>query len=273
MSVIWRYDPSSLGDSEGSLETVEFGDWVHNAGTVLDSLGSADNILVGSSMGGWISLWLASQEKFAEKISGLVVIAPALNFIRPHYELTYRGLSQEDRQRLDNGEVGEPPTMFTLLVHNYCWFYCVLSKEKLKTKTSGRSSTSRVARQSSCPSENPSPREVFSTSSTRVRISMWPVLSSFSTEFRTNQFHTRQILIILGSRIKLFLLQNSIEIMNKLKTDNVELVFSKQADHHFSDPNSFLILSSALRKMMSKWTQHKILMSFGAACPLMSISD
>ena len=119
-----------MGDSEGSLETVEFGDWVHNAGTVLETLGSADNILVGSSMGGWISLWLASQEKFAEKISGLVVIAPALNFIRPHYELTYRGLSQEDRQRLDNGEVGEPPTMFKLLVHNYC----VLSKEKLKTK-------------------------------------------------------------------------------------------------------------------------------------------
>ena len=58
--------------------------------------------------------------------------------------------------------------------------------------------------------------------------------------------------IIHGSKIKASLLQNSIEIMNKLKTDNVELVFSKQADHHFSDPNSFLILSSALRKMMSK---------------------
>ena len=56
-----RYDPSGIGDSDGSLETVEFSDWVENAATVLERLGSSDNVVVGSSMGGWISLLLASQ--------------------------------------------------------------------------------------------------------------------------------------------------------------------------------------------------------------------
>ena len=94
-----------MGESGGSRETVEFGDWVENAGTVLSTLGSDDNILVGSSMGGWISLWLASQEKFASKISGLVLIAPALNFIRPHYEEVYRNLPPKEKARLDQGAV------------------------------------------------------------------------------------------------------------------------------------------------------------------------
>ena len=60
---VCRYDPSSIGESEGRLETVEFTDWVENAATVLESLGSADNVVVGSSMGGWISLLLAIQEQ------------------------------------------------------------------------------------------------------------------------------------------------------------------------------------------------------------------
>ena len=42
---------------------MEFSDWVENAATVLERLGSADNVVVGSSMGGWISLILASQEQ------------------------------------------------------------------------------------------------------------------------------------------------------------------------------------------------------------------
>ena len=59
-----RYDPSGIGDSNGSLETVEFSDWVENAATVLERLGSSDNVVVGSSMGGWISLILATQGTF-----------------------------------------------------------------------------------------------------------------------------------------------------------------------------------------------------------------
>ena len=100
-----RYDPSSIGDSEGSPEMVGFEDWVVDAETVLDTLGSEDNVLVGSSMGGWISLWLASQERLADRISGMVLISPALNFIRPRYSLIYNSLPAEDQEKLDSGEV------------------------------------------------------------------------------------------------------------------------------------------------------------------------
>ena len=40
--------------------------------------------------------------------------------------------------------------------------------------------------------------------------------------------------------------------MNKLKTDDVEVIFSKTADCDFSDANSLRILSSAVKKMMVK---------------------
>ena len=105
LEYLFRYDPSSIGDSEGSPEMVGFEDWVENAETVLDTLGSEDNVLVGSSMGGWISLWLASQERLAHRISGMVLIAPALNFIRPRYHLIYSSLPADDQEMLDSGEV------------------------------------------------------------------------------------------------------------------------------------------------------------------------
>ena len=40
--------------------------------------------------------------------------------------------------------------------------------------------------------------------------------------------------------------------MNRLTTEDVELVFSKNADHQFSDSNSLQILFSAIKKMMTK---------------------
>ena len=105
MNVLLSYDPSSLGLSEGDMDTVELSDWVEDAATVLETLGSKENIIVASSMGGWIGLWLASQKQLADKISGLVLVAPAVNFLRPHYQQVYSNLPSQDQQRLDRGEV------------------------------------------------------------------------------------------------------------------------------------------------------------------------
>ena len=81
-SPLSRYGSSPLtvcGESGGK---VDLGDWLRTAGTVLDRLGSDDNVLVGCSVGGWVSLWLASQEQFAHKISAVVVVSPAVNFLK-----------------------------------------------------------------------------------------------------------------------------------------------------------------------------------------------
>lgn len=187
-----RYDPSSLGQSEGSMEMVEFGDWVDNAVTVLETLGSDDNVIVGSSMGGWISLWLASQVQLAEKISGLLVIAPAVNFIRPHYLTTYSNLPAEDKERLDRGEV------------------------------------------------------VYIKYDENQDLGVRKSFAEKSSQYDVNC----PVTILHGVGDQSVPYMNSIQIMNKLKTEDVELVFSKAADHHFSDSNSLQILSSSLQKMI-----------------------
>ena len=79
----------------------------------MEHLGSTENIVIGSSMGGWISLWLASQEKYKKMIKSLMVIAPAVNFLRPFYAELLKKLPKEARDTLDRGEVKKRriPTM------------------------------------------------------------------------------------------------------------------------------------------------------------------
>ena len=101
----YRYDPTCIGDSPGSWDTLEFRHWIENAEAVLEAVGAENNILVGSSMGGWISLLLASQSKLKQKIKALVLIAPALNFLRPFYQQIYANSGEHVRRSLDNGEV------------------------------------------------------------------------------------------------------------------------------------------------------------------------
>lgn len=56
-------------------------------------------------MGGWISLWLASQEKYKRKINSMIVIAPAVNFLRPFYAEMLKNLPKEAQETLEKGEV------------------------------------------------------------------------------------------------------------------------------------------------------------------------
>lgn len=73
-----RFDYSGHGQSSGDFLDGSIGDWAEDAAAVLDGLTHGKQILVGSSMGGWISLLLA--RKMPEKIAGLVTIAAAPDF-------------------------------------------------------------------------------------------------------------------------------------------------------------------------------------------------
>ena len=106
MYYYFRYDPVCIGDSSASWTTVEFSDWVENAEAVLARLGSSNTVLIGSSMGGWVSLWLASRSRHRENIRGLILIAPALNFLRPFYQQIYQSAPSSVQSALDQGEVG-----------------------------------------------------------------------------------------------------------------------------------------------------------------------
>ncbi|SDE45577.1 alpha/beta hydrolase [Limimaricola pyoseonensis] len=72
-----RFDYSGHGSSGGAFEEGAIGDWAEDAAAAL-GLTEGPQILVGSSMGGWIALLLA--RAMPENVAGLVTIAAAPDF-------------------------------------------------------------------------------------------------------------------------------------------------------------------------------------------------
>lgn len=73
-----RFDYSGHGQSSGEFTDGCIGDWVEDALAALAALTEGPQILVGSSMGGWIALQLARM--VPHRIAGLVGIAAAPDF-------------------------------------------------------------------------------------------------------------------------------------------------------------------------------------------------
>lgn len=73
-----RFDYSGHGSSSGDFADGCIGDWFQDARAALMALTDGPQVLVGSSMGGWISLLLARE--CPEKVAGLVTVAAAPDF-------------------------------------------------------------------------------------------------------------------------------------------------------------------------------------------------
>lgn len=73
-----RFDYSGHGQSSGDFLDGCIGDWFADALAVLDGLTQGPQVLVGSSMGGWIALLLARARP--ERVAALVGIAAAPDF-------------------------------------------------------------------------------------------------------------------------------------------------------------------------------------------------
>jgi len=98
-----RFDYLGHGRSSGRFEQGTIGRWAEDAVAVLDHLSEGPQILVGSSMGGWIML-LAALARPA-RVAGLVGIAAAPDFT----EDMLAGLSPEARESLErHGAYREP---------------------------------------------------------------------------------------------------------------------------------------------------------------------
>lgn len=79
-----RFDYSGHGQSEGAFTDGTIGQWAADARAILEQVASGPQIVVGSSMGGWIMLLLA--RAVPERIAGLVGIAPAPDFVMRMWE-------------------------------------------------------------------------------------------------------------------------------------------------------------------------------------------
>lgn len=73
-----RFDYSGHGESSGAFTDGCIGDWAEDAAQAIAALTEGPQVLVGSSMGGWVALLLA--RRMPEKVAGLVGIAAAPDF-------------------------------------------------------------------------------------------------------------------------------------------------------------------------------------------------
>lgn len=98
-----RFDYSGHGQSSGDFLEGCIGDWFEDARAAILSLTQGPQVLVGSSMGGWISLLIARAHP--ERVAGLVTVAAAPDFT----EDMRAGFDEEQRRALArDGRVALP---------------------------------------------------------------------------------------------------------------------------------------------------------------------
>lgn len=90
-----RFDYSGHGRSSGAFEDGCIGDWAADTQAVIEAQTEGPQILIGSSMGGWIALLLA--QRMTGRVVGLVTIAAAPDFSEDSY---WAGFSADQRDTL-----------------------------------------------------------------------------------------------------------------------------------------------------------------------------
>lgn len=104
-----RFDYSGHGESDGAFTDGAIGDWFEDARAAIGLI-AGKVVLVGSSMGGWISLLLARD--MPERIAGLVTIAAAPDFTEDSmwagFDDTQKAALETDGQVALPSEYGDP---------------------------------------------------------------------------------------------------------------------------------------------------------------------
>jgi len=99
-----RFDYRGHGASSGDFLDGAIGVWADDAAQAVSRLAEGPQILVGSSMGGWIALLLA--RRMPERLAGLVGIAAAPDFTE---DSMWEGMSEaERRQLMEAGRIEQP---------------------------------------------------------------------------------------------------------------------------------------------------------------------
>lgn len=102
-----RFDYRGHGQSTGVFRDLVVSDWLADALAVFDAVTSGPQVVIGSSMGGWIALHLALARR--ERVKALVLIAPAPDFTS---RLMWPSFSAEEKATIETHGFLEQPTEY-----------------------------------------------------------------------------------------------------------------------------------------------------------------
>jgi len=111
-----RFDYFGHGQSSGRFEDGTIGRWLDDSLAAIDSLTIGKLVLVGSSMGGWLSLLVARARP--ERLAGVVLIAAAPDFTE---RMLLKGLSPADRATLEREGRLERSSQYSLEPSVFTW--------------------------------------------------------------------------------------------------------------------------------------------------------
>jgi pimeloyl-ACP methyl ester carboxylesterase len=107
-----RFDYSGHGESGGKFIDGTIGRWLEESLAVFEQFCAGPQVVIGSSMGGWMALLLArevAKRSVNGSLAGLVLIAPAPDFTE---ELMWKGFSPEIRQEIESKGVWMRPSEY-----------------------------------------------------------------------------------------------------------------------------------------------------------------
>jgi pimeloyl-ACP methyl ester carboxylesterase len=107
-----RFDYSGHGESGGKFVDGTIGRWLEESLAVFAQFCAGPQVVIGSSMGGWMALLLArevAKRATRASLAGLVLIAPAPDFTE---ELMWKGFSPDIRKQIETTGVWLRPSPY-----------------------------------------------------------------------------------------------------------------------------------------------------------------
>jgi pimeloyl-ACP methyl ester carboxylesterase len=108
-----RFDYSGHGESGGDFIDGTIGRWLEESVAIFEQFCTGPQVVIGSSMGGWMALLLAREiakrPENRASLAGLVLIAPAPDFTE---QLMWNGFSPEIQQEIQTKGVWLRPSQY-----------------------------------------------------------------------------------------------------------------------------------------------------------------
>jgi pimeloyl-ACP methyl ester carboxylesterase len=109
-----KFDYSGHGESEGDFAAGTIGRWLEESLAVFDAFCRGPQVVIGSSMGGWLALLLsrevARRDASPARVAGLVLIAPAVDFTE---ELMWKRFSPEAKREIEEAGAWARPSAYS----------------------------------------------------------------------------------------------------------------------------------------------------------------